>query len=85
MFYVYVIHSIKFNKYYTGFTQNIEQRLKEHNSGETKSTKAYKPWELIFIEECNTRSEARKKEKCYKSGAGREKLKDLLKNKIKDS
>jgi putative endonuclease len=84
MFYVYVIYSSKFNKYYTGFTQNIEQRLKEHNRGKTKSTKAFVPWELLFFEPYETRNEARQKEKYYKSGVGREKLKNFRKNNLKD-
>jgi putative endonuclease len=81
MFYVYVLHSEKFNKYYTGFTKNVEQRLKEHNSGKSKYTKSYKPWKLVFAEECETRIKARQKEKYYKSGVGRDKLKDYFKTK----
>lgn len=85
MFYVYTIYSKKFDKYYTGFTQNINRRLDEHNRGKTKSTKAFKPWEIVFIEEVTTRIEARQLEKYYKSGAGREKIKELSTSKIKDS
>ena len=81
MFYVYVLHSKKINKYYTGLTQDLDQRLKEHNSGKSKFTKSYKPWELVFTEECKTRLEARQREKYYKSGVGREKLKNFLKTK----
>ena len=85
MFYIYILYSSKFNKYYTGFTQNIEQRLKDHNCGKTRSTKAYRPWEVIFLEKCESRLEARQKEKYYKSGAGREKIKGLRRNNLKDS
>ncbi len=77
MFYVYVLYSEKFNRYYTGFTKSIEHRLAEHNAGKTKSTKPYRPWKLIFSEECKTRLEARNREKYYKSGTGREKIKDF--------
>jgi putative endonuclease len=79
MFYVYIIHSEKFNKFYTGFTENVQRRLKEHNKGKTKSTKAFIPWKLVFTQECRTRTEARIKEKYYKSGSGREKIKKLIK------
>jgi putative endonuclease len=77
MYYVYVLYSEKFNRYYTGFTENIERRLTEHNTDKTKSTRSYKPWKLIFSEECKTRLEARNREKYYKSGVGREKIKDF--------
>jgi len=41
MYKVYVLYSKKATRFYTGFTKDIENRLKEHNSGKTKSTKAY--------------------------------------------
>ena len=85
MYYVYVLYSEKFNRYYTGFTKDIEKRLNEHNNGKTKSTKAYKPWEVIFREECKTRIEARNREIYYKSGVGREKIKNIHLIKLKDS
>lgn len=42
-YYVYVLRSIEFKRNYVGFTTNIENRLKQHNTGKTRSTKAYKP------------------------------------------
>ncbi|HSH50258.1 MAG TPA: GIY-YIG nuclease family protein [Bacteroidales bacterium] len=84
MFYVYILYSDKFNRFYTGFTKDIKQRLKEHNSGQTKSTKPYRPWQLIYQEVCKTRMEARKREKYYKSGTGREKIKDIKQIQRKD-
>jgi len=76
MWYVYLIKS-KFKNYkYIGITENIEQRLKKHNEGSTKSTRPYRPFESItIIKECSNRQEARKWEKYYKSGKGREELK----------
>ena len=58
-------------------TANIEKRLREHNCGYTKSTKAYSPWQLFFFEEYETREEARKREIYLKSGVGKEKIKEL--------
>ncbi|MGE5682026.1 MAG: GIY-YIG nuclease family protein [Bacillota bacterium] len=72
MFYVYVLRSIKYNRFYTGSTDNLEKRLKEHNSGKTKSIKAFIPWEIIYKEEYLTREEAVMREKYLKSGFGRE-------------
>ena len=43
MFTVYAIKSELDGRIYVGFTDCIERRLKEHNSGKTKSTKGYKP------------------------------------------
>jgi putative endonuclease len=75
-FYTYVLRSINFERNYVGFTSNIEERIKQHNSGKTKSTRPYKPWELLFCEEHNSKEEALDREKWLKSGIGREYIKD---------
>ena len=79
MFVVYVIQSQKDSRLYKGFTKDIEKRLKQHNSGKTKSTKAYLPWVLVYSEKVFSRVEARKREKYLKSGIGRDYLKEILK------
>ena len=71
MFFVYILYSNKFDRYYVGMTFNLEMRLKAHNSGNVRSTKAYLPWEVIHKEEFVTRIEARQREKYLKSAAGR--------------
>ncbi len=57
-------------------TSNLPRRLKEHNSGKTKSTKGFKPWKLFFFEDFDSRKEARNREKYLKSGIGREFIKN---------
>jgi putative endonuclease len=59
------------NHFYVGLTENLQNRLYEHNSGKTKSTKAFAPWKIVYTEEFSTREEARQREKYLKSGAGR--------------
>ena len=71
MHYVYVLYSITHNRAYVGITVNYEGRLNEHNSGKTKSTKAFIPWVIAHLEEYVTREEARNREKYLKSAAGR--------------
>ena len=78
MFYVYVLYSEIYNRTYTGMTQDIERRVKEHNSKQNKSTKAYTPWKIILKEGFDTRLNARKREKYLKTGVGREYVKSLL-------
>ncbi|MEK7616625.1 MAG: GIY-YIG nuclease family protein [Patescibacteria group bacterium] len=48
MHYVYVLRSLKDKRTYVGCTSNLENRIKEHNSGEIKSTKGRIPFELIY-------------------------------------
>ncbi|MGB4843016.1 MAG: GIY-YIG nuclease family protein [Ferruginibacter sp.] len=65
------------NYIYVGMSNNVSRRILEHNAGENKSTKAYKPFILIYTETFATRIEAREKEKYLKSGIGKEYLKSL--------
>ncbi|MDP4664501.1 MAG: GIY-YIG nuclease family protein [Salibacteraceae bacterium] len=77
VYYVYAIKSQVDGRIYVGMTADIEKRLKEHNSGKTKSTKGFIPWKLIYQEQIGVRSDARKREKYLKSGVGKEFLKSL--------
>ncbi|HUS86900.1 MAG TPA: GIY-YIG nuclease family protein [Bacteroidales bacterium] len=78
MYYVYVIKSRIDGRLYKGLTEDPERRLKEHNSGKTKSTRPYKPWKIIFTEEFENLKKARIREKYLKSGIGREFLKSIM-------
>ena len=71
MFYVYVLYSVKFERYYVGMTNRLEDRLNEHNTGKTRSTKAFMPWDIVHKEFFETRDKARIREKYLKSSAGR--------------
>ncbi len=50
MYFVYVIRSKKDGLLYTGFTDNLERRLLEHNQGLQESTKNRIPFEIIYFE-----------------------------------
>ena len=78
MYKLYVLKSIICSKSYVGITDDIDRRLREHNSGKHLYTKRYMPWELIYTEELASIDEARKREKYYKSTTGRRALKKLF-------
>jgi putative endonuclease len=78
MFYVYAISNKVKNYIYVGLTNNVERRLDEHNSGQNKTTRPYKPYKLILVEKFETRLEARLREKYLKSGIGKEFLKRII-------
>ena len=75
---VYVLKSRADGRLYKGMTNNIERRIYEHSTGKHKSTRPYRPWNLVFTKEFNSREEAREFEKWLKSGVGREFLKEIL-------
>lgn len=74
-FYVYILRSKVKDKYYVGHSNNIIRRLKEHNSGKSKFTKKFMPWELLYYEEFESQSEAITKEKYFKTTSGRRLIK----------
>ena len=79
-FYVYVLLSEKDKKFYTGYTQNVNLRLIQHNSGEVKSTKNRVPFKLIYWEGCLNQKDALHREKYLKTAWGKRYLKNRLKN-----
>ena len=79
MVHVYVLWSNKLHKRYIGVSENINARLKQHNSGSNRFTRGGVPWILIHAESCETRTEALKRERFLKSGVGRAWLAQNLK------
>jgi putative endonuclease len=77
MFYVYVIYSEKTGQKYTGFTSDLENRLKQHNEGGFKGsyTNGKGPWVLVYSEVFDNRIDALKREKYLKTGVGRDFIK----------
>jgi putative endonuclease len=74
---VYAICSIHRNYIYVGMTSNLIRRFSQHNSGYERTTKPYSPFNLLYSEECVDRPNARIREKYWKSGIGKEKLRKL--------
>ncbi len=81
MFTVYALYSKSHDKIYIGFTSNLEERLKSHNSLAHKGcTIKFRPWEIIFTQEFETKAEAMLREKQLKSAKGREFIWNLIKD-----
>lgn len=78
MYYTYVLRSGKDKKLYIGYTPDLKERLKEHNSGKVKSTKCRMPLALIYYEACTNKEKAIKREKYFKTGFGRRFLKSRI-------
>ena len=81
MYFIYVLQSLKDQRTYVGYTDNVERRFIQHNSGYVRSTKHRIPFKLLFTENFLTSAEVKKRELYWKSGGGRRKLKDLFKYK----
>ena len=78
-YYVYLIHNNEMNRIYIGCTNNLENRLKEHNEGKVFSTKRMLPVELIYHEAYQSKEVAYKRERSLKAfGSGLAKIKSRL-------
>jgi len=78
MYYVYILNS-KTKKYiYVGLTNNLKRRIHQHQTGREKTTRPYRPFEVLKVETFPDRIQARQREKYLKSGIGKEYLKKLL-------
>jgi putative endonuclease len=82
MFYLYILQNLKDEKTYVGHTNNIKRRFCEHNSGRVPATENRQPLEILKLEVCVTLDEAKKREPCWKSGAGRKKPKEFFKTEM---
>jgi putative endonuclease len=78
MYYAYVIRSVDFDFLYKGHCADLETRLKQHNYRMTKSIKKYAPFVIAYSESFETLPEAIKREKYFKTAAGRRFLKSML-------
>jgi len=77
--FVYVLKSLTFGNRYVGVTNNLEKRLKEHNSGKCRYTKGRMPWKIIYTEKFSNLTLARRRENFLKCGQGRKWLDENVK------
>ena len=78
MYYVYILLNETKTRTDTGVTDDVDKRLTDHNAGRVKSSSPYRPYKIVHLESFKTMSEARQKEKFYKSTIGRRKLKKMV-------
>lgn len=82
-YYVYLLQSKKNNSFYIGYTSNLKQRFKEHNSGKSLATKPFAPYKLIYYEAFLSRKDAKNREIYLKSGWGIRSINKILKDYLK--
>ena len=80
--YVYILYSERSDHYYTGQSGDPVQRLGYHNSIEKGYTARYRPWKLGYTLKCDSKAEARQKEKMIKGWKNKNKVRGLVKGEI---
>ncbi|MCF8297647.1 MAG: GIY-YIG nuclease family protein [Saprospiraceae bacterium] len=77
-YYNYVLKSLKDDKFYIGFTGNLEHRLNEHKNGLVRSTKYRRPFILVYYEVSFDSVSASHREKYLKTTYGHRYLKNRI-------
>ena len=77
MWTVYVLWSASREVHYKGCTNDLHRRLREHNAGKVPSTKSGNPWVVQYIESFDSKSEALKRERFFKTRSGYRWLKQM--------
>ena len=78
-YYTYILKSKKFGNFYTGATNNLRQRIEQHNNGLVYSIKNKRPLELVYFEACLNKNDAYRRERYLKSGMGKRYFRNRLK------
>ncbi|MGA2139978.1 MAG: GIY-YIG nuclease family protein [Verrucomicrobiia bacterium] len=72
MYHVYIVRSRSdSSQHYLGFTEDVKQRLADHNAGHCTHTSKHRPWELVAVVSFADREAALAFERYLKSGSGR--------------
>ena len=73
-YYVYII-LCEDGSYYTGYTKNLDSRVRLHTRGKgARYTKMHKPKRVVYFESFGSRAEAMKRERRIKTLSHRQKL-----------
>jgi putative endonuclease len=78
MFQTYILYSDHLDRYYTGQTENLEERLQSHLSGISGFTSKAKDWIVVYAETFATREEAIKRESEIKRKKSRKYIEWLI-------
>ncbi|HKJ45374.1 MAG TPA: GIY-YIG nuclease family protein [Balneolales bacterium] len=78
MWFLYILYSSKRDTFYIGSTNDLQRRLNEHNNHHTPSTRGGEPWELVYQEDFENKSDARKRERAIKAKKSRSYIEYLI-------
>ena len=78
MFYAYILYSEVRSKYYVGYTSNLEERLKKHNTNHSGFTGHTGDWQIVWVQSFTEKSDAVKREKQIKSWKSRRMIINLI-------
>jgi len=78
MYYTYILYSDSLDKYYVGYTSDINSRLDHHNRAASRYTKRGIPWKLMYYEVYSSKHDAIKREQEIKKMKSRKYIEQLI-------
>ncbi len=82
-YFLYILKSLKIEKFYIGISQNPQRRLEYHNTIEKGFTSRYRPWKIVFSQEFSSKKKAAAAERKVKSWKSREMIQKVIRGEIK--
>ena len=83
MHYVYILWSKEDQKFYIGFTKDLERRMKEHEQGQCHTTVRMIAPKLVFYEAYLSEIDALRREEYFKTTKGKKTLRLMLRESLK--
>ncbi len=80
MYTVYIIYSERIDKYYIGFSSNVQERLRKHNRNSKGFSSSDRPWIIVYLDVFDNKKDAMAREKQLKRWKNRERLERLIKS-----
>ncbi|OFX83819.1 MAG: excinuclease ABC subunit C [Bacteroidetes bacterium GWF2_33_16] len=77
-FHLYILHSGTLDKFYIGYTSNLIERLRKHNSNHNGFTGKVNDWKIVYWEEFFSKEQAYAREREIKKWKSRDRIKELI-------
>ena len=77
-YYTYILYSTKIDKYYIGYSANLEERLRKHNTNNKSFTGKTNDWKIVYSEVFGSKAEAMDREKQIKNWKSRKRIESLI-------
>ena len=84
MYGIYILKSKKDKGLYVGYSKDVKERLDEHNNGQVPATQDRRPLEVIYCELYKNKKDTMQRENYFKTGWGRNHIKKILRNSLKN-
>jgi putative endonuclease len=84
MYFVYVLWSAEDQKFYIGYTTDLERRFKEHYNGQCHTTIRMADPRPIFYEGFSSKEDAKRREGYFKTTKGKKALRLMLRESMRE-